>query len=128
MLRGEEEPWKTGSLFNASGTLLGVVACNCSTDTTVSGVGDCVASEITREPVTTTVSTVSASCACAATDKSASALVAVRRRRPIFERILIDLPVNSGFLSFLFCLCLTQARGVVQLPVPLTCVCETQNL
>ena len=47
---------KTGSLFKASGMLVGVVACNCSAVTTVIGVGDMVMSEMTREPVTVTVS------------------------------------------------------------------------
>jgi hypothetical protein len=50
---------KSGSLFNASGMVVGVVACNCSVLTTVIGVGDNVISEMTREPVTVTVSTLS---------------------------------------------------------------------
>ena len=48
---------KTGSLFKASGMLVGVVACNCSAVTAVIGVGDSVMSEMTREPVTVTAST-----------------------------------------------------------------------
>src|SRR6187549_3187339 len=47
---------KSGSLFKASGMVVGVVDCNCSVVTTVIGVGDRVISEMTREPVTVTVS------------------------------------------------------------------------
>jgi hypothetical protein len=53
---------KSGSLFNASGMVVGVVACNCSVLTTVIGVGDNVISEMTREPVTVTDSVPSANC------------------------------------------------------------------
>ena len=52
------DPKNTGSLFKASGTLDGVVAANWSVVTTVSGVGEFVMLEMTREPVTTTDSTV----------------------------------------------------------------------
>src|SRR5471032_2209663 len=51
------EPMNSGSLFRPSAILLGVVACNWDTSKTVSGVGEFTASEITREPVTTTDST-----------------------------------------------------------------------
>src|SRR6185437_16220327 len=54
---GCDDPWNTGSLFSASGISVGVVACSCSTETTVNGVGELAISEITREPVTTTCST-----------------------------------------------------------------------
>ena len=57
-VRGWEDPWKTGSLFRPSGMLVGVVACNCAVEITVSGVGELAASEMTRLPVTDTVSTV----------------------------------------------------------------------
>src|SRR5882757_9908121 len=55
---------KTGSLFKASERLLGVVASNCSVLTTVRGVGELAISEMTREPVTVTLSTEPACAPC----------------------------------------------------------------
>ena len=74
-LRGVWLPMKSGSLFKASGMVVGVVAWSCSVLTAVIGVGDRVMSEMTREPVTVTCSTSPLDWACAAAVK-ASALAA----------------------------------------------------
>src|SRR6185312_12478551 len=56
-LRSDALFWKIGSLFKPSARFVGVVVSNCCVLTTVSGVGELATSEMTREPVTTTVST-----------------------------------------------------------------------
>ncbi len=74
--RGVEPPMKSGSLFKASGISVGVVADSCSAVTTVNGVGDRLMSEMTREPVTVTASTLAPDSCARAAAVMASTLVA----------------------------------------------------
>src|SRR6185312_5486798 len=95
-LRGVRPPIKTGSLLSASGISVGVVACSWSAVTAVIGVGDAAISEIRREPVTVTDSTL-LSCAYAAVLKP-NRLVA--HSNAVFKFGVMEGPSRDGFVMW----------------------------
>src|SRR6185312_8606808 len=86
------EPKKTGNLFRPSGMLVGDVAASCSVETMVTGVGELAVSEITREPVTTTLSTPVPDCASAAEPHSAE--TAAPHARMFLHFMVFPFPVE----------------------------------